>query len=454
MKSEANFASSARRGCARLTTCYPPNPGVGKWSSGFARRNWSAVPGMTIIGLLQKAGVAAFQTPAGSGAVVLGTLAFQGATWVLIFIFLRLHHTHWRDAFGWHRSEFNRTWFPTVVVIVFLPPVVLLLQSVSMLVLTKMGWPPEAGDRRDGADRRENLVAARLSGRVHGGDRAGGRGIYFSRHVVSVRQAARPAASGVVRRQLSVRPDSLDAAAFVPLFLLALALTWLYEKTDNLLAPIAAHAFFNAVNLILLCFFIMNLNRANVNEFELIARLTKSLPANQNVVTGAGDDCAVLDLGAPDKLILFKTDAVVEGVHFTKGNAAGKNRAQGAGALPERHRGHGRHAGRRAGHHRTAGKIRAGVRGEKIYDGMNALAKNHGVAIVGGETTTNPDAFSFPSRCWEPSAGANKSSARRENRRRHFCDRRTGRFAAGKHLEFEPRLAEARWLAEHFPSTR
>ena len=55
-----------------------------------------------------------------------------------------------------------------------------------------------------------------------------------------------------------------------------------------------------------------------MNEFELIARLTKSLPANKNVVTGAGDDCAVLDLGAPDKLILFKTDAVVEGIHFTK----------------------------------------------------------------------------------------------------------------------------------------
>jgi membrane protease YdiL (CAAX protease family) len=46
-----------------------------------------------------------------------------------------------------------------------------------------------------------------------------------------------------------------DAAAFVALFLLALALTWLYEKTDNLLVPITAHAFFNAVNLILLCFF-------------------------------------------------------------------------------------------------------------------------------------------------------------------------------------------------------
>jgi thiamine-monophosphate kinase len=55
-----------------------------------------------------------------------------------------------------------------------------------------------------------------------------------------------------------------------------------------------------------------------MNEFDLIAKLTKNLPTNKSVVTGAGDDCAVLDLGVTDKLILFKTDAVVEGVHFTK----------------------------------------------------------------------------------------------------------------------------------------
>ena len=55
-----------------------------------------------------------------------------------------------------------------------------------------------------------------------------------------------------------------------------------------------------------------------MNEFELIARLTKSLPTNENVITGAGDDCAVLDLGVPENLILFKTDAVVEGIHFTR----------------------------------------------------------------------------------------------------------------------------------------
>lgn len=36
--------------------------------------------------------------------------------------------------------------------------------------------------------------------------------------------------------------------AFVPLTLLALGLTWLYEKTDQLIAPIVAHSTFNAIN--------------------------------------------------------------------------------------------------------------------------------------------------------------------------------------------------------------
>src|ERR1700747_3660963 len=53
-----------------------------------------------------------------------------------------------------------------------------------------------------------------------------------------------------------------------------------------------------------------------MNEFELIARLTKGLPADRSVITGVGDDCAILDLGLPDRWLVFKTDAVVEGVHF------------------------------------------------------------------------------------------------------------------------------------------
>jgi len=44
----------------------------------------------------------------------------------------------------------------------------------------------------------------------------------------------------------------LNLVTFVPLLVLAVALTLLYERTDNLLAPITAHALFNAMNFIIL----------------------------------------------------------------------------------------------------------------------------------------------------------------------------------------------------------
>jgi hypothetical protein len=43
-----------------------------------------------------------------------------------------------------------------------------------------------------------------------------------------------------------------NLSAFVPLVVLAVVLALLYEYTDNLLAPITAHATFNAVNLLAL----------------------------------------------------------------------------------------------------------------------------------------------------------------------------------------------------------
>src|SRR5437867_2356764 len=52
------------------------------------------------------------------------------------------------------------------------------------------------------------------------------------------------------------------------------------------------------------------------NEFELIVRLTHGLPPHAGVVSGVGDDCAVLDAGG-DMLMLATCDSQVEGVHFT-----------------------------------------------------------------------------------------------------------------------------------------
>jgi thiamine-monophosphate kinase len=185
-----------------------------------------------------------------------------------------------------------------------------------------------------------------------------------------------------------------------------------------------------------------------VTESELIAHLKPLLPTNDFVVTGAGDDCAVLELGAPDTQTLFKTDAVVEGIHFT------------ADTEPER-------VGRKAlarclsdiaamGGTPTAAVVTLGLprgfdpeRVRALYRGLNRLAAQYQVAVVGGETTTNPGGWlvnvallgTVPRGRARLRSGAKVGEAL-------FVTGDLGGSLAGKHLDFEPRLAEGRWLLE------
>ncbi len=187
-----------------------------------------------------------------------------------------------------------------------------------------------------------------------------------------------------------------------------------------------------------------------MKEFDLIARLKATLPTHDSVVAGAGDDCAVLDLGLPHHLVLFKTDAVVEGVHFT------------ADASPEKigHKALGRCLSDIAAMAGTPTHALVTLalpkefdpaRIEAIYAGMNALARKHGVAIVGGETTTNPERLllsiallgTVPRSRQVLRSGAKAGDA-------IFVTGALGGSLGGRHLDFEPRLAEARWLAERF----
>ena len=187
-----------------------------------------------------------------------------------------------------------------------------------------------------------------------------------------------------------------------------------------------------------------------MNEFELIARLTKSLPANRNVLVGAGDDCAVLDLGVPDKLLLFKTDAVVEGVHFTSGTSPEKI---GHKALARCFSDIAAMAGTPVAALVTIGlpkRFEPEFIG-KIYGGLSALAEKYGVAIVGGETTMNPECL-FISIALLGTVARGKAILRSGAKAGDaiFVTGELGGSRGGKHLEFEPRLAEARWLAEYF----
>lgn len=197
-------------------------------------------------------GFAAFKSPDSFANVLLGTMSFQGAAWVLIFIFLKLHEVNWRDAFGLRKSNMKRSLLLAVGVLAVALPVVLALQQVSVLALDKLGWLPE--DQR-AVDLLVNTKSWWMRGYLAFfavvlapvAEEFIFRGVLFP----FVKQLGWPklAWTGV---SLLFAFIHLNAPTFLPLFVLALALTWLYEKTDCLLASILAHSLFNGANLVIL----------------------------------------------------------------------------------------------------------------------------------------------------------------------------------------------------------
>jgi thiamine-monophosphate kinase len=187
-----------------------------------------------------------------------------------------------------------------------------------------------------------------------------------------------------------------------------------------------------------------------MNEFELIRLLTTGLPSNDATILGAGDDCAVLDLGLSDRWLLFKTDAVVEGIHYT---SDAKPEEVGHKALARCLSDVAAMAGKP-----VAALVTLGLPQENdpkwalaAYAGMSQLARRYGVAIVGGETTTVPERTLLSvallgtvdkTKCIKRSGALAGDTI--------FVTGELGGSIQGKHLDFEPRIKQAQWLAAHF----
>jgi membrane protease YdiL (CAAX protease family) len=209
--------------------------------------------GMVVAGLLQQAGIAAFKSPDSFASLFLATLSFQGAAWVLILIFLRRHDVRWREAFGFHDEKIKAALATAVKTAIVVLPIAWTLQYLSATILKKFGWNLEN-------ERAVDLIANADSVwlRVYLGffaivlapvaEEFLFRGTLFP----FIKQLGFPKAAwfGVSFLFAFIH---LNAPTLVPLFVFALAQTWLYDRTDNLLAPITSHALFNAANLIVLC---------------------------------------------------------------------------------------------------------------------------------------------------------------------------------------------------------
>lgn len=194
----------------------------------------------------------------------------------------------------------------------------------------------------------------------------------------------------------------------------------------------------------------------DIGEDALIERLVGLMPRDSQQDAGPGDDCAVIDLNpqSPD-LQLFKTDALVEHIHFlpdTPGRAVGwKAVARVISDMAA--------MGGRPRHFLVTLALPPETSVswvEALYQGMGDCLNLHGGLLAGGETSSVP----------KGSAAVISIAATGSVRRGQQVLRRTGNpgdallvtgslggSIHGKHLDFTPRLLQTDWLVSNYLPT-
>ena len=189
---------------------------------------------------------------------------------------------------------------------------------------------------------------------------------------------------------------------------------------------------------------------SQLGEDAVLRRLLPHLTGNETLLVGAGDDCAVAARNEEWDTLL-KTDAVVEGVHFTRDTAPeriGRKALARAvsdiaamGGVPE---------------HALVTLLVHPRRGvellEGIYRGLARLAGEFGISLAGGETTALPQdglAISVALTGRVEHGRAVLRSTAHPGDFLYVSGKLGGSFESGRHLDFTPRVLLARALMEH-----
>ena len=186
---------------------------------------------------------------------------------------------------------------------------------------------------------------------------------------------------------------------------------------------------------------------ADVGEDVLIERLLGQVPCAPGG-EGPGDDCAVVDEGG-GWLRLLKTDAIVEGVHFLPESAVERVGWKAAarvlsdfaamGGRPERLL--------------VTVALRASVEvgwAEGLYRGIGDCLRAHGGLLAGGETTAVPEGSALVISVAGEGRVPRARVVTRSGGKAGDVVVVTGALGGsirGKHLDFQPRLAEGEALA-------
>jgi thiamine-monophosphate kinase len=189
-----------------------------------------------------------------------------------------------------------------------------------------------------------------------------------------------------------------------------------------------------------------------IGEEALVARLVACLQTGERVMVGPGDDCAVVNEGGRNWSLL-KTDCIVEGVHFLPGTEPKLVGRKAINRVLSDIAAMGGWPGYALVTIATDGG-RSVAEVDGWYEGLSAAAAAACCTIVGGETTRLPFPGALlsvsmvgevhPERCITRSGAVSGEGI-------FVTGRLGGSFSSGRHLTFNPRLAEAAWLVENHP---
>ena len=180
--------------------------------------------------------------------IVVGAASFHGSILICLLVFLPAHRVSWGDAFGFSKPGAWAAAGWGLLTICFALPVVMLLQTLSAKLLAQFGIQPTQQST-------VNVLQGMLPiGQffVYGfvtillapfAEEMLFRGILYP----AIKQGGFPRLA-LWGTALLFAATHVNLMAFIPLTFLALVLTALYEKTENLIAPIVTHVMFNAVN--------------------------------------------------------------------------------------------------------------------------------------------------------------------------------------------------------------
>ncbi|MCP4847415.1 MAG: thiamine-phosphate kinase [Verrucomicrobiaceae bacterium] len=191
---------------------------------------------------------------------------------------------------------------------------------------------------------------------------------------------------------------------------------------------------------------------ADIGEDALVQSLVKGLETRSDVAVAAGDDCALIRGGKRGHYLLLKTDCVIEGVHYSADTPPSR---VGYKALARAISDIAAMAGKPQ--HALVTLILQANRktsyARAIYRGLTRAAQQHDIAIVGGETACPPgNGTAMVSVALTGIVGTSHCCLRSGGKPGDvlFVTGKLGGSLKGHHLRFEPRVAQAAWLACNF----